>query len=315
MLILPTPGLDWKSGDNTRRFSRHEDRCDARRGQHEVLDGSRAGGRGGRLRVGVAAGAPRVPGGDAGQPARGRRPTRRSRRTRRRSTRSWRWPPSPRRPKKVRLGTNVYNIGLRHPFVTARAITTLDVISRAAGSSSASAPAGSRRSGRPPVSTSRPAAAGSTRPSTSAGGSGPTTWSSTTASSSTSTPVMFNPKPVQQPQPSLLIGGDGAAAKRRAALVGDGWLPMNHSLEQLPGALAEINAKRADAGRDGTTTLTVGGSIDTVADIDRYRDAERRPRARAPLHVVARSPRRHRPLRRRGHRQAHLTHLSEGCVT
>ena len=58
-------------------------------------------------------------------------------------------------------------------------------------------------------------------------------------------PVMFNPKPVQQPQPSLLIGGDGAAAKRRAALVGDGWLPMNHSLEQLPGALAEINAQRA----------------------------------------------------------------------
>jgi alkanesulfonate monooxygenase SsuD/methylene tetrahydromethanopterin reductase-like flavin-dependent oxidoreductase (luciferase family) len=84
---------------------------------------------------------------------------------------------------------------------------------------------------------------------------------------------MFNPKPVQQPQPSLLIGGDGAAAKRRAALVGDGWLPMNHSLAQLPGALAEINAKRADAGREGTTTLTVGGSIETVADIDRYRDA------------------------------------------
>ncbi len=51
-------------------------------------------------------------------------------------------------------------------------------------------------------------------------------------------PVMFNPKPVQQPQPSLLIGGDGAAAKRRAALVGDGWLPMNHSLEQLPAAMA-----------------------------------------------------------------------------
>jgi len=85
---------------------------------------------------------------------------------------------------------------------------------------------------------------------------------------------MFNPKPVQQPQPSLLIGGDGAAAKRRAALVGDGWLPMNHSLAQLPGALAEINAKRADAGREGTTTLTVGGSIETVADVDRYRDAD-----------------------------------------
>jgi F420-dependent oxidoreductase-like protein len=31
--------------------------------------------------------------------------------------------------KDLRLGTNVYNIGLRHPFVTARAIATLDVLS------------------------------------------------------------------------------------------------------------------------------------------------------------------------------------------
>src|ERR1700761_6742571 len=29
----------------------------------------------------------------------------------------------------IRLGTNVYNIGLRHPFITARALTTLDLIS------------------------------------------------------------------------------------------------------------------------------------------------------------------------------------------
>ena len=117
-------------------------------------------------------------------------------------------------------------------------------------------------------------------------------------------PVMFNPKPVQQPQPSLLIGGDGAAAKRRAALVGDGWLPMNHSLEQLPGALAEINEKRAAAGREGTTTLTVGGSIDSLADVDRYRDADVDRVLVRPFIVVARSPRRHRPLRRRDHRQA-----------
>ena len=174
---------------------------------------------------------------------------------------------------KVRLGTNVYNIGLRHSFVTARAIATLDVISR----------------GRVEF------------------GIGASwleeEWEVTGLDFSTRgrrvdetidicrrlwtddvvehhgeffdfAPVMFNPKPVQQPQPSLLIGGDGAAAKRRAALVGDGWLPMNHSLEQLPRALAEINAKRADAGREGTTTLTVGGSIETVTDVDRYRDAD-----------------------------------------
>jgi probable F420-dependent oxidoreductase len=174
---------------------------------------------------------------------------------------------------KVRLGTNVYNIGLRHPFVTARAIATLDVISR----------------GRVEF------------------GIGASwlqeEWEVTGLDFSTRgrrvdeaidicrrlwtddvvehhgeffdfAPVMFNPKPGQQPQPSLPIGGDGAAATRRAALVGDGWLPMNHSLAELPGALAEINAKRADAGREGTTTLTVGGSIETVADVDRYRDAD-----------------------------------------
>ena len=62
---------------------------------------------------------------------------------------------------------------------------------------------------------------------------------------------MFNPKPVQQPQPSLLIGGDGAAAKRRAALVGDGWLPMNHSLEQLPGRAGGDQRKRGGGGSRG----------------------------------------------------------------
>src|SRR6185369_1943026 len=30
---------------------------------------------------------------------------------------------------RIRLGTGVYNIGLRHPFVTARAVQTLDVVS------------------------------------------------------------------------------------------------------------------------------------------------------------------------------------------
>ena len=57
-------------------------------------------------------------------------------------------------------------------------------------------------------------------------------------------PVMFNPKPVQQPQPGLLIGGDGAAAKRRAALVGDALLPMTTRLRTSPRAMTEINEKR-----------------------------------------------------------------------
>ena len=33
------------------------------------------------------------------------------------------------RTENIRLGTHVYNIGLRHPFVTARAVQTLDIVS------------------------------------------------------------------------------------------------------------------------------------------------------------------------------------------
>jgi probable F420-dependent oxidoreductase len=174
--------------------------------------------------------------------------------------------------KDLRLGTNVYNIGLRHPFVTARAITTLDVIS------------GGRVEFGIGASWLREEWEVTGLDFSTRGRRVDETieicrrlWSEDVVEHHGEffdfAPVMFNPKPVQQPQPSLLIGGDGAAAKRRAALVGDGWLPMNHSLEQLPAAKAEINERRAAAGREGTTTLTVGGSVETLADVDRYREA------------------------------------------
>ena len=174
--------------------------------------------------------------------------------------------------KNVRLGTDVYNIGLRHPFVTARAIATLDVLSGgrvefgigaswlqeewdATGLDFATR---GRRVDETIEICQR-------------------LWSEDVIEHHGEffdfEPVMFNPKPLQQPQPRLLIGGDGAAAKRRAALLGDAWLPMNHDLPALPAAMAQINEMRAAAGREGTTTLTIGGGIDGPADVDRYRDA------------------------------------------
>jgi probable F420-dependent oxidoreductase len=174
--------------------------------------------------------------------------------------------------KNLRLGTNVYNIGLRHPFVTARAVCTLDVLSGGRvefgiGSSwleeewDATGLDFATRGRRvdETIDICR------------------RLWSEDVIEHHGEffdfEPVMFNPKPIQQPLPSLLIGGDGAAAKRRAAVVGDAWLPMNHSLDALPAALAEINAARAAAGRDGTTTLTIGGGIAGMDDVDRYREA------------------------------------------
>jgi probable F420-dependent oxidoreductase len=174
--------------------------------------------------------------------------------------------------KNVRLGTNVYNIGLRHPFVTARAIATLDVLSQGRVEFGIGASwleeewevtgldfATRGRRVDETIEICR------------------RLWSEDVVEHHGEFfdfgPVMFNPKPVQQPQPHLVVGGDGAAAKRRAALVGDGWIPMNHSLDELPVALAEINERRAAAGREGTTTLTVTGSIESLADVDRYRAA------------------------------------------
>jgi alkanesulfonate monooxygenase SsuD/methylene tetrahydromethanopterin reductase-like flavin-dependent oxidoreductase (luciferase family) len=65
------------------------------------------------------------------------------------------------------------------------------------------------------------------------------------------------------------IGGDGPAALRRAALVGDGWIPMNHAVAQIPGAAARIAALREQAGRTGAVEITMG----VEADLDALRRA------------------------------------------
>ena len=110
-------------------------------------------------------------------------------------------------------------------------------------------------------------------------------------------PVMFEPKPVQKPWPPIHIGGDGPAALRRAATVGDGWIPMNHTVEQIPADAARIAALREKAGRPGTVEITMG----VAADLDGLRQAaatpawvglwcDRGPREARPSTACAGSP-------------------------
>jgi probable F420-dependent oxidoreductase len=49
--------------------------------------------------------------------------------------------------------------------------------------------------------------------------------------------IAFEPKPAQKPHPPILIGGNSRPAMRRAAALGDGWLPWLVKRDQLAGEL------------------------------------------------------------------------------
>ena len=172
----------------------------------------------------------------------------------------------------LRLGTNVYNIGLRHPFVTARAVATLDVVSggrvelgigaswlaeewTAAGLDFAT------RGGRvdEALDVCR------------------RLWTEPEIEHQGEhfafAPVAFEPKPVQDGGPPISVGGDSKPALRRAALRGDGWIPMNTPVSGLAAARAEIEAMRKAAGRRGSFTVTAMGAPAGPSDVDTYREA------------------------------------------
>ncbi len=173
------------------------------------------------------------------------------------------------RTERIRLGTHVYNIGLRHPFVTARAAATVDVLS----------------DGRLELGIG----ASWLRAEWDAVGldfdrRGPRVdeaievcrllWDQDVVEhhgeSFDFDPVAFEPKPVQRPGPPLQIGGDGPAAFRRVATVGAGWMPMNHHLEDLPASLKRISQLTEEAGRSVVPEVTFFGEITGPEDVGPY---------------------------------------------
>jgi probable F420-dependent oxidoreductase len=173
---------------------------------------------------------------------------------------------------RVKFGTNVYNIGLRHPIITARALTTLDNVSN--GRTVLGIGASWLRTewevmqldfdtrGRRVDETIQVIRRLFTEETIEHKGE-----------FFEFQPVGFLPKPIQQPSPPMLIGGDSKAAMRRAALLGDGWIPMEQTIETLPANLAEIHRMRADAGRGGPFEVTTSGRVQSVDDVKRYEEA------------------------------------------
>jgi probable F420-dependent oxidoreductase len=174
--------------------------------------------------------------------------------------------------KRVRLGTHVYNLALRHPFVAARSVQTADVVS----------------GGRIELGVG----AGWLRQEWDAAGldfdtRGPRLDEALEVCRRLWTddhieyhgrffdfdPVMFEPKPTQQPHPPVLIGGESPAALRRAAQH-DGWIGLDHTPDSATAAVARLHELRRAAGHEGRPfTVTVGGNVRGAADVDAFEAA------------------------------------------
>jgi len=173
----------------------------------------------------------------------------------------------------IRLGTFVYLLGLRHPFVGARAFATLDIVS----------------GGRAEVGIG----AGWLVTEWDAAGLDPRTrgrrldetidvckrlWTEDVIEHHGEFydfgPVMFEPKPIQQPHPPLVIGGESDRALRRAAERCDGWIGMSHTPDSVKPQIETLRKYEDEAGRaDRPVVITVMGNVESPADVERWEEA------------------------------------------
>ena len=170
----------------------------------------------------------------------------------------------------IKLGTFVYLLGIRHPFVGARGFATLDVLS----------------GGRAVCGVG----AGWLTPEWDAVGIDPSTrgarldeaiavcrrlWTEPEISHDGPhfpfEPVAFEPKPVQPGGVPIHIGGESRRALRRAAERGDGWLGMQHTPETAAAQVTVLRGLTEAAGRDPSAVeVTVMGAVDGPDDVERF---------------------------------------------
>jgi probable F420-dependent oxidoreductase len=170
----------------------------------------------------------------------------------------------------VRLGTHVFNIGLRHPFTTARGVQTVDLLSNGRfefgiGASwleeewDATQLQFATRGRRVDE-----AVAVCKR-----------LWTEETISHHgeffSFDDVVFEPKPVQRPWPPILVGGESGAALRRAAALGDGWIGMGHTVESATAQIERLRRALDDHERDPSGfEIVLGGPVAAPDDVARW---------------------------------------------
>jgi probable F420-dependent oxidoreductase len=176
------------------------------------------------------------------------------------------------RTKRVKLGTHVYNIGLRHPFTAARAAQTLDIVSNGRflfGIGASWLEEEWRATQLDFATRGKRVDEGMqickllwTQPATSFHGE-----------CFDFDGVVFEPKPVQQGGPPFIVGGESKAALRRAAKLGDGWIGMDHSFESGAHQVATLRDLLEEHGRNPDDfDYTCSGPLASRDDLQRWED-------------------------------------------
>lgn len=176
---------------------------------------------------------------------------------------------------RIRLGTNIYILPLRHPLVTARVVMSLDVMS--GGRLTLGVGIGWLEEEFQAVDVDFRTRAGRTRECVRAL---KIVWSESEPEFHgryfSFGPVKFEPKPVQQPHPPIVFGGETDAALKRAAALGQGWYGVGHSPETAAKQVEKLRSLLAEAGRKEEPfefTVSHGGGMLTRDEVRSYTDA------------------------------------------
>jgi probable F420-dependent oxidoreductase len=176
------------------------------------------------------------------------------------------------RTERLRLGTHVYNIGLRHPFTTARGVQTVDLLSNGRFEFGIGASWLVQEWEVTQLDFSTRA-----RRVDEAVAVCKLLWTDDTISYHgeffSFDDVVFEPKPMQKPWPPIHVGGESRAALRRAARLGEGWIGMGHTFES---AASQIAILREELERNDRTThgfeIALGGAVSSADDVKRWEE-------------------------------------------
>jgi probable F420-dependent oxidoreductase len=162
---------------------------------------------------------------------------------------------------RARIGLAVVNLPFYAPIVLAKALTSIDVLSEGrldvglglGWNADEFTAAGAEMKGRGARAEEFVAALRATW------ADGPVSHSGESYEIPT---AVVEPKPVQKPGPPVLLGASADAALRRAGRIADGWISSSRfPAESVPGAIEQLKAGRAEAGRTDDLRVVVRGVV------------------------------------------------------